>query len=206
MRLERWAGPAFVVAGLAALVAVLRRRHAERGGLELGLLYAVSRYEQTLPLLGLGLALAQTTFGLCIFNLLIFAAAVPAGSVFAASLSAATSNPLLPLSYVLALGPAGSIVTGLGLIAPASVRRGLLPFAALLCGAGVGLVVDITGSTPEEWRFAAGAILAGFWILIAPILVSRHRAQSWLSIAARIFGSWLIAIGALLGALVLTRF
>jgi len=188
------------------LVAAVLQQHPQRGVLDLGLLYTVSRYDQTLPLLGFGLALAQTAIGLRVANLLIFAAGIPAGSLFAAWLADATSNPLFPLGYVLALGPAASVVTGLVLVAPAAVRRWTLPFAALLCGAGLGLVVDTTGATPQEWGFAAGAILAGCWILLAPILLWRSLAQSWFPIAARIFGSWLIAIGAMLGALVLIRF
>jgi hypothetical protein len=206
VRLEKWIGPAFVVAGSLTLAAVLLRLHSDRGSLDVGLLYAVSRYDQTLPLLGLGLALAQTTTGLCLLNLLIFAAAIPAGGLFAAWLAAATTNPLLPLGYVLALGPSGSVVTGLVLVAPAALRRWMLPFAALLCGAGLGLVVDIAGATPQELRFAAGAILAGCWILSVPILLWRGFARNWFPIAARIFGSWLIAVGAMLGALVLIRF
>ena len=187
MRLERWIGPVFVIAGLLTLGAVLLRRHAERGDLELGLLYAVSRYDQTLPLVGLGVAIAQTTIGLIILNLIVFAAAIPAGTLFAAWLSAATSNPLFPLGYVLAIGPAGALLTGLVLIAPAVARMWLMPFAALLCGAGLGLVVDITGASPRDWYFAAGAILAGCWILGAPLLLCRGVALAWCPIASRIF-------------------
>jgi hypothetical protein len=82
----------------------------------------------------------------------------------------------------------------------------LMPFAALLCGAGLGLVVDITGASPRDWYFVAGAILAGCWLLGAPLLLCRGVAHAWCPIASRIFGSWLIAIGAMLAALVLIRF
>ena len=206
MRLERWIGPVFVVAGLLTLGAVLLRRHTERGGLELGLLYAVSRYDQVLPLLGFGIALAPTSFGTRVLSLLVFAAAIPAGGLFAAWLSAATSNPLFPLGYVLAIGPAGALLTGVVLIAPVVMRLWLMPFAALLCGAGLGLVVDITGASQRDWYFAAGAILAGCWILGAPVLLCRGVTRAWFPTASRIFGSWLVAIGALLAALVLIRF
>ena len=43
-------------------------------------------------------------------------------------------------------------------------------------------------------------------MLAAPVFLCRGLAINWLPIASRIFGGWLIAIGAMLGTLVLTRF
>ncbi|MGH6925232.1 MAG: hypothetical protein ACRED5_15985 [Propylenella sp.] len=59
-RLATWIAPAALVIGLAALTLAASRSIADRSPFEFGLLYVVWRYEQALPLAGLGLAFAQT--------------------------------------------------------------------------------------------------------------------------------------------------
>jgi hypothetical protein len=188
------------------VIASSLRPHAARSALEDGLFYSFSRFDQMLPLLGLGLALIEAPRMAAFVSLLTLAAGIPVGGLVAALLAGAVSNPLLSLGYVLTIAPAASIATGLALIGRGRWRAWMLPIAALLCGGSLGLVINMSGGTSQEWRFAVGAILGGGAILAAPMLLLGGLRVAWLEIPVRIFGSWLIALGAMLGASVLIRF
>jgi hypothetical protein len=76
-----------------------------------------------------------------------------------------------------------------------------MPALALLAGIAFGLGVSLNDPTLAGSGFAAGAMLCGLWLIAAPRLVIGSGEPRWLEIASRIFASWLIAIGLMLGAL-----
>jgi hypothetical protein len=71
----------------------------------------------------------------------------------------------------------------------------------LVSGVALGLVLNFDDPMLAEWMFAGGTILSGVWLVAASLLIWQRFEQAWFRIAERIFGSWLVAIGAMLGAL-----
>jgi hypothetical protein len=102
---------------------------------------------------------------------------------------------------LLLIGPACCAITGLALVSPAAVRAWLLPPGTLASAVVLGMVMNFSDPTVEEQGFAAGAILCGVWLVAVPYLLWRRFEQPWFHIPGRIFGSWLIAIGVMIGAL-----
>lgn len=200
-RLAIWIAPALLAAGLIALLATALHPLPDRSPFEFGLLYTLTRYEQSLPLAGLGFAFAQTRFGLLILNSAVFAAGIPLGGVAANWIVAALAAGADIYDQLRLLGPFCCAIAGLTLVSPAMVRAWLLPAAALASAVMLGMVINLNDPTIEEWGFAAGAMLCGAWLVAAPLLLWRRFEKPWFLIAARIFGSWLIAIGVMLGAL-----
>jgi hypothetical protein len=202
-RLAKWIAPAALVIGLAALAFAASRSIADRSPFEFGLLYVVWRYEQALSLAGLGLAFAQMRRRLLMLNAAIFAGGVPLGGFVANWIAAALAGGADIYGSLLLVGPGCLVITGLALVSPAVIRAWLLPPATLASAVVLGMVMNFSDPTIEEQSFAAGAILGGAWLVATPYLLWRRFERPWFSIPARIFGSWLIAIGVMIGALYL---
>jgi hypothetical protein len=165
---------------------------------EFGLAYTAMRYDQSLPLIGIAVALGRAPLRLCILGMILFAVGIPVGGVVADGFAAIASTRPSMIGYIFLVGPACCVLVGMGLAAPPEIARWVAPPVALIMGSALGLVIDFGDST--KWPFPAGAILAGLWIAIATLLSSRAFERPWLVVASRILGSWLIAIGAMLFA------
>lgn len=203
MRLATWGAPAVLVAGLAALAAVFSQTLPDRGPFELGLIYPILRYEELLALAGIGFAMAQMPGRLLLANAALFVAAIPLGGVVASSINAALAAGANVFAFALLIAPAACVTAGLALASPQLLRTWLLPPATLTSGIALGLVINFDDPMIQEWAFAGGTIVSGLWLVAAPLLIWRRYERPWFRIAARILGSWLIAIGAMLGALAL---
>jgi hypothetical protein len=197
----KWAAPAVLTAGIVALLAAALHPLPDRGSFEFGLLYTLTRYEQSLPLAGLGLALAQMRLRPLLLNGALFIAAVPLGGLAANAIVAALATGADLFVYLRLLPAACSATTGLVLVVPGPMRAFLLPVAASASGITLGLLINMSDPTVEESAFALGAIACGIWLVAAPLLLWRRFARPAFLIAGRIFGSWLIAVGLMLGAL-----
>lgn len=196
----RWIGPGLLVAGIAGLAASFLDPRTTPSSFEFGLLYTVTRHNQALPLLAAGFALAGLPRRLCIISVAIFALGIASGSFISDWMGTAVAKNVWLASYVLLIDPISCVVAGVALAAPRKLANLLTPPAVLIIGASLGLVVDLGEPDFSRLAFAAGAVLAGLWLVIAPLLTWRSFERPWLAIAARIFGSWLIAIGAMLAA------
>ncbi len=184
----------------AAAVAVLTAvPGAGQGKLEWWLLSRALTPERLLPLVGLGVGLALAGPRLWIAGLAVFAAGIAAG--FAAKdqlLSLLAMIPDAPIhSY--RIGPIGSIAAGLALVPGAKLRPWLLPVAALVVGAALALAIDRTDPTVHDPTIRWTGALLGLWVTAGIGLTGRAFRRPWVTVAGRILGSWLIAIGALYG-------
>ena len=104
------------------------------------------------------------------------------------------------------LAAAMSVTAGSALLLPLSARKWLLPFVSAICGLGLSLsvILDSPVDFYADWFSSAGGT-GGLAVVLASIIltdsVRRICAGSWLTIAERILGSWLIAASLMLAAL-----
>ena len=192
----RWIGPCLIVGGVAAILFEFLHPRGEPYPLRVRCISAATRHDELLPLVGLAFTLAQLPLRLCLAGLCIFLAAIPAGGLFASWITAnADRIELLPL-----VGPACCLLVGLTLVAPTVLRAFLTPSVSFVMGLALGLVIDYSASSLRQWSFALGYLVFGVWLTLTLMVTWRAFAKPWLSIPARIFGSWLIAMGAMLSA------
>lgn len=196
----RWTGPALFVVGAAGAVAAFADSRPEKSALEFGAFYTLTRTDQVLPLLGVGIAAAHLPAKLCWIGVMLLAFGISAGGFVSDGIAAALSSHPGFVGYVFLVGPACCVIVGASLAAPRHTSAWLVPPAAFFSGVALGLVINFNDPSAAGWAFAGGAVLAGLWLVVSPLLVLRGFAKPCFSIPGRIFGSWLIAIGAMLGA------
>lgn len=184
----------------AGLAAILLLPSPSSSSFAFGLHYTLGRLEQVLSLLGLGLALAIAPPRLCLVGVALFVAGIFIGGFASDWLAAAASAHPGLLGFAFLLSPGSCLLVGLGLAAPRRLARWVIPPVAFVPGFVLGLVMSFTTFTVAQWWFAAGAVAAGLFFFAAPLLSLRSLRQPWFHTASRIFGSWLVAIGALLVA------
>lgn len=200
LRGARWIGLGLLTLGAAALTFELLNPRPVRSSFEFGLFYTVTRYDQALPLLGVAIALARLPSRLCAACLAVFALAILAGAFVSDwMLAAASAHPGL-IGYLFLIGPVCCLFVGIALAVPERLTFVFTVPAVAFAGIALGSVISFNNPNAAAWSFAAGAVLAGLWLVVPPMLVLRGFARGWLPIPSRIFGSWLVAIGAMLMA------
>jgi hypothetical protein len=199
-RVAGWIAPCVIAGGLAALAIALFYPRATKSNFEFGLLYTITRYDQALPLVGIGFAIAKLPLRLCLAGLIVFAIGIPAGGLISGWIVVVLSqNPGLA-GYVFLIAPVCCLIVGIALAGPNRIGSLLTLPAAFLSGSALGLVVRFNDPSVAQRSFAAGAVLSGLWLTVPPLLLWRQLERPWFPIAGRIFGAWLIAIGAMLAA------
>jgi len=98
-------------------------------------------------------------------------------------------------------GPLVCVLAGLALALPLTLQSWILPVLSAAAGILVGLAIGLATPAGEAIAFASGAALGGLWIAAIPALVFPPIRAGWARILTRIIGSWLIAIGVMLGGL-----
>ena len=199
----RWLGPGLAVVGFVIVGAVYFHSVAQRSMLERGAVSVVLSYERALPLLGLGCALAvvrprPAALGALLTVVGLWLGLVGRNWLIAAIVSGPTSVGRLALP-----GPISCLAAGLVLAAPERLRPWLLSLAAIVIGAMLALGIKLIDPSFHDPRFLRGAIVAGIWLVAAVALTGRLCNGLSFRIAMRIFGSWLVAIGLMLGASIL---
>jgi hypothetical protein len=185
--------------GLGAVLSSLVALGAEQGLIGNGILYTVSRYDQSLALAGLGCAVALAPRRWPLVAAFAFAGAIAFGGLAESHVAEAIAAEPALIDYLALIGPISCVTAGLALALPSGMGRWLLPLAAAGPGMGLGLVIVLDETSVEYWQFAAGVVFAGIALAAAPaVLLSGLRAP-WVTVASRILGGWLIAIGLMLG-------
>jgi hypothetical protein len=199
----RWIGPVFAFIGVAAIAAAWLHPVSDRSMLERGGISVILSYQRALPLLGLGSVLglmrprrAALGAALAVLGLWLgFAARVWL-------IAAIVSGPAMAGRLALP-GPISCLAAGLILAAPARHRSWLLPPVAIIIGAMLAIGTKLVDPSFHDPNFLRGAIAASVWLVAAVGLTGHRLDQPWFRIATRIAGSWLIAIGLMLGAAIL---
>jgi len=194
----RLVGAGVVIIG-AVLLAIMFRPLGERGPIESGIAYAIVTYDLALPLVGLGVSMATLKRWQAIFFGLMLIGSVPLGIVGEHRLLSAAGLPPELARHFTYLGPLCCVAAGLALAPARRIRLWILPVAAVLCGATLGFLAALHDPAVGDLQFASGAAAAALWLMAAPTILLRWFDVSWLKIGGPILGSWLVAIGVLLG-------
>jgi hypothetical protein len=170
----------------------------ERGGMSV-----ILSYERALPLLGFGCVLAlmrpwQAALGAVLVLLGLWLGFVAREWLIAALVSGSKTAGRLGLP-----GPISCLAGGLVLAISERHRPWLLPPMAIIIGAMLAIAIKLVDPSFHDPNFIRGAIAASVWLVAVPALTGRRLDWPWFRIAIRILGSWLIAIGLMLGASIL---
>ena len=171
--------------------------------LERGALAVLLSFAQALPLLGLGAALgllrpSQAALAAMLGVLGLWLGFEYRDQLINALISGAATRARLALP-----GPLSCLAIGLALAAPGWLRSWLLPPAAVVAGAMLAIAIKLVDPSFHDPNFLRGALAASLWLVAAVTLSVHVFRRPWVAIAARILGSWLIAIGLMLGAAIL---
>jgi len=96
-------------------------------------------------------------------------------------------------------GPAACVLAGIGLALPDTLERLVLPPILGLAGILGGLAIGLAAPAIDRLGFVAGAGAVSLALTLIPMLVLAPLRAGWTRILVRIVGSWLIAIGVMLG-------
>jgi hypothetical protein len=194
------AGVAVALLGTITLVVITHRSPGERLPIEEGLLSAAVAYERAFALLGFGLALARHSGLGRWLSLLIMAGGIASGVVGEADF--ANSSFVARHLFVLNLpGPLVCVIAGVALAVPLALQSWILPIFSAAVGILIGLGIGLAAPANELMAFAAGAALGSLSITAIPALLFPPIRAGWGRILTRIVGSWLIAIGVMLGGM-----
>jgi len=166
--------------------------------IESGALYPLLTYDQALPLFGIGFAFGLAPMRLAILTILFFVAGLALGlSLEDRLLDFFTDSGWL--SALSLLGPLSCVIVGIALISSGSLRAWILAPAAVAFGTAFGFAVGLNDTSIDDWGYATGATITGLWLASLSMMLARRFEGAWIQIAARILGSWLMAIGVMLG-------
>lgn len=198
-RALRWSGPLLAFLGVAAICVLVLETRSERSVTTWWILNSGLSAERIMPLAGLGVAIALARGRHAVVALATFLLGVVLGMLFRDRYLALMADVPGVTTHLFLTGPVSALAAGLLLILPARARLWILPVAAMLIGAMLGVATTLTDPTLHDPAISMIATLIAFWIMAAIGLSGRAFWYGWFPIAARILGSWLIAIGLLLG-------
>jgi hypothetical protein len=192
-----WSGPVLAVLFVLGVLALVLL--AAASPLARWLLGGVMTPERMLPPLGLGLLFGLIGTRALIAAVVFFALGIAAGLLAEDRLLWLLDTlPRAPMQMFYT-GPLAFLTLGGALIAGEKVRPWLAPPAALIAAAMLTLIVRMTDPSLREPAYTFTPLLIAAWLAATVALMSRAFGRRWLTIFARIFGSWLLAIGLLYG-------
>ncbi|MCL6706235.1 hypothetical protein M8R20_04400 [Pseudomonas sp. R2.Fl] len=193
----RWAA-AWLALGFLVVLLSQAIPH-DYGFLELGWLFTLSVYDLVLAMLGLSvcLAMAETPRRAAAIPVVFVAVLLPMLLFFDAVFGLIRETVLGYSLFLVA--PAAVILTGLVLWLPGKWRDGAALVAAAVVAFSMSLFVGLDDLGVGISDFASGALFCSVWLVTAPGLLLRRFKGTWLTIPARILGSWLAVIGVVVG-------
>lgn len=182
------------------VAAAVLRPPASRHLWESGVLYFALTSYRALPLFGFGCALGQVRPRFSVMAFALFALAVPLGVFAEPVLLSRAGVSQQAWTMVLALtGPFSCVVAGLALALGERWRGWVLLPAAAVLGGVLGIAVKLNDIGLHDAGFMIAAGLTGLWCVLSVDLIWKVFRRPWFAVAARILGSWLLAIGVMLG-------
>lgn len=167
--------------------------------LELGWLFTLSVYDLVLAMLGLSVALSMAgTPRRAAAIPLVFVAVLLPMLIFFDEVFGLIRETVLGYNLFL-VAPAAVILTGLVLWLPGKWRDHAALAAAAVVAFSMSLFVGLDDLGVGISDFASGALFCAVWLVTALGLLLRLFKGPWLTIPARILGSWLAVIGVVVG-------
>jgi hypothetical protein len=161
---------------------------------ELGFLFTLSIYDLVLAMLGLsvviGMAERAREIGWITFAFL--GVLLPMLLLFDTVFPVILQSPLGDELFLIA--PVAVMLSGLALWLPQRLRVFGAALAAAVVALSLSLFIGLDDFGIGIQEFALTAVLGGLWILLSPGLLLRPFRGPWLTIPARIIGSWLVVI------------
>ncbi len=192
-----WAAPAAIAIGWLVVIAFCANLVQDQSGFRYGAVYLLGRYDQWLPLVGLGAAAATLA---PIAQLAVPACVLVAGVLgffLEGHLATAILTPVSrSLTYASLLSPLCCAAVGAGLAVPLGIRPWLIGPLGFIVGMTLGLLLGL--DEPGHAGFLPAAVLTATLFLSTTLAIGRYFVGRPAMIASRIFGSWLIAIGVMI--------
>jgi hypothetical protein len=197
--LRHWAGPFLALPGLVGLALLALQAPAERSMTAEWILASALSLQRVFPLLGLGIALALLSRWQCWAAFLLFLLGTAIGFEVRPWFMAALDGVPQAAEHLFLTGPLSSIAAGLLLIAPQWARPWLFAPVSMFVGAMLAVAISLTDPTVNGLLIPFIGVAIGVWIVLAIALAASAILHPWFLIAARIAGSWLLAVGLLYG-------
>ncbi|MBB4953880.1 hypothetical protein H4S14_001940 [Agrobacterium vitis] len=188
-----------VIAGAVAIAMSAVLTWMEQGTLRHWLLLTTLTAERLLPLVGTGLLLGQMSLRRWPVAAAFLVAGIATGLPWHDELMQILAPlPAAPTHFFL-VGPLACILAGALLVLPLHWR--FWPSLLLLpvLGASLALAVDFSDPSFHDRTYLPWALVAAVWVLLTAGFIAALMTAPWTMIATRVFGSWLLAIGALYG-------
>lgn len=171
-----------------------------------GLMLPAFRYGLLFPLIACGFILSGERTVALVANLAVLASALWFGLQRAEPIVISHEQLAGLIVRYPVLTAAMGVTSGGALLLPIRARQWLVPVVSASCGLclGLSIILESPGDYYSGWFSSAGG-LGGMAVVIASIAVAgsaqRIGSGSWLAVAGRILGSWLIAASLMLAAL-----
>jgi len=181
------------LAGVSTVAMSLAIPH-EFAFFELGYLFTLSIYDLVLAMLGLSvtIGMAERRHEVLAIVIAFLGVMAPMLLFFDPIFHAILQSPLGHELFLIA--PIAVMLSGVVLWLPPSLRRFAAPVAAAVVGFSLSLFIGLDDFGIGIKEFALAAVIGALWILLVPGLMLRPFRGSWLTIPARIIGSWLMVI------------
>ncbi len=153
-------------------------------------------------MVGIGVALALVDLRYCLAAFVLFGSGITVGFLAEDRLLSALEKVPQAMNHHFLTGPISSVTVGFALVLPGPrLRSWMLLFAAAVTGSLLAVAIKVTDPNLDDTAIPLAGVVVGIWIVVAISLTARVFQRGWFSIPARIFGSWLIAIGVLYGGI-----
>jgi hypothetical protein len=181
------------LAGVLPVVAALAIPH-DFAFFELGFLFTLSIYDLVLAMLGLSVVvgMAENRREIGWIALAFLGVLLPMLVFFDTIFPVILQSPLGDELFLIA--PVAVLMSGLALWLPQHLRIFGAALAAGVVALSLSLFIGLDDFGIGIKEFAFTAVLGAVWILLAPGLLLRPFRGPWLTIPARIIGSWLVVI------------
>ena len=199
----QWPGPGLALLGIILLIVLWVAPAANSDMIVYGVKHAITSYERVLPLIAIGLAITQMKWWYaCLGLALLLISAAVGWSVKDQLISdlLTGSDSVKYLSYIRFIGPLSCVLAALLLGLPDRLRPLVMPLVTIAIGAVLGFGLALEDPTIGDWHYITGVTGTLAWVILLPPLVLRQLQGTWLRVGGRVFASWLLAIGVLLGA------
>lgn len=189
---RKWSGPVLAGLGVAAIALLAA---ASESPLARWTLTDTLAPERVLPLIGLGVAFGLVGVRVYSAALLLLGLGIIAGFTAEDRLLRILDAIPQAATHLFLTGPISFLAAGVALVS----GGWLAPFAALVVGAMLALIIKLTDPSLHDPAYTWTPILIAFWIAVAVSMTLRAYRHRWFLIFGRILGSWLLAIGLLYG-------
>ncbi|NML74765.1 hypothetical protein HHL25_11575 [Rhizobium sp. S-51] len=155
--------------------------------------------ERLLPLVGLGMLLGQLPRRAAALSVTLLLAGAFLGVAFRERAFELMAPVPGAAAHMFLTGPLACILIGVPLVLSLGLRPWLAVPLCALAGAALAIATLLADPTLHASSYLPATFAAQVWLVAALAAIVAAFDRPWLSVATRIFASWLVAIGLLYG-------